>query len=100
MSDLAAPTPMGEDTAALTEDRFMSLRWFDDRERWSKERMIDLGQTGDMFPTIRFHRLGTYRTRQWEVVLPANVAQCVVMMDGNNDSDSDCGGRIYETRWL
>ena len=81
MSSLETPTPMGDDTAGNTEERFMSLRWQDDRERWSKERLVDLGTTGNTFPTIRFHRLGMYRTRQWEIVCSSPVLQCVVVME-------------------
>lgn len=81
MSDLDTPTPMGSDTAGTTDNRYMSLRWQDDRQTWSNERIIDLGQTGNRFPTIRFHRLGVYRSRQWELVCTATVLQCIVAME-------------------
>jgi len=86
---LDAPTPMGSDadTTLIAPDdlglstRMMSLRWLDDRLRWSKEKLIDLGASGDMFPTVRMFRLGVYRSRQWEFVFPANVVQCLATVE-------------------
>lgn len=78
---LDAPTPMGTDALGQTDERKMSLRWQDDRERWSKERVIDLGLGGDLFPTVRLFRLGLYRTRQWELVCPTSILQCVVAVE-------------------
>lgn len=78
---LDTPTPMGTDTVSSTTARSMTVRWNDDRQRWSNQRILDLGTTGDMFPTLRLHQLGHYRTRQWEIVCTADVVQCVVMVE-------------------
>lgn len=78
---LDAPTPMGEDNAAQLDARGMTLRWMDDRERWSQPREINLGTGGDMFPTVRLFRLGMYRSRLWEFVCPANVVQCLAVVE-------------------
>jgi hypothetical protein len=86
---LDAPTPLGTDadtTSIASEDiglstRTMTLRWQDDRLRWSKEKTIDLGATGDMFPTVRLFRLGVYRSRQWEFVFPASIVQCLAIVE-------------------
>ena len=78
---LPAPTPLGTDAAAQNDDRGMTMRWMDDRTRWSKEKSLDLGHGGVMFPTVRLFRLGIYRSRQWEFVFPANVVQCLVAVE-------------------
>lgn len=78
---LEAPVPMGTDALGQMDDRAMSLRWQDDRTRWSKERVLDLGRGGDLFPTVRLFRLGLYRTRQWEIVCPTSILQCVVAVE-------------------
>lgn len=78
---LPTPVPMGSDAPDVNAERLMSMRWFDNRERWSKERLIDIGIQGDRFPTVRIHRLGLYRTRQWEIVCAASVLQCIVAIE-------------------
>jgi hypothetical protein len=93
---LDAPTPMGLDNPYITPDLpptaperpdipMMSLRWMDDRERWSKERLIDLGEAGDHFPTVRFHRLGMFRSRQFELVMASPAIQCVVAFEADDE---------------
>lgn len=65
----------------VIETPWMSLRWQDNRKQWSKERLIQLGLVGDMFPTVRMFRMGVYRTRQWEFVCSTSMIQCVVAVE-------------------
>lgn len=86
-----APTPMPDapdgayPDAVLETPALMTVRWCDDRSRWSNEWQIDLGKAGDAFPTVRRHRLGMYRTRQFELVLPSPAIQCVVLMEADDE---------------
>ena len=43
------------------------LRFRDDNKAWDNERQFSLGKLGDYFNTFKRHRLGRYRTRQYEL---------------------------------
>jgi hypothetical protein len=50
----------------------VSLRFCDNRVKWSRERIIEVPITASATPKImRMQSLGSYRTRQWEIVLEA-----------------------------
>lgn len=44
------------------------MRWRNDKKTWGNPHVISLGLTGDYEIVKRFYRLGTYRTRQYEIV--------------------------------
>lgn len=81
MTTFDLPVEPTDDAVGITDTRAMILRFCDERVHWSKERAIDLGTVGDMFPTVRLHRLGIYRTRQWEFVMPTNIIQCLAVVE-------------------
>ena len=47
-------------------DPSFELRWKDDGKDWSKWRTIPIGKKGELRHYVEFHRLGIYRTRQYE----------------------------------
>ena len=75
---MADPIPMGTDVG---EGGQISLRWQDDGRAWCVERPLELGSTGERFPCAFIHRLGQYRTRQWELVCSATIPTIVVSVE-------------------
>lgn len=74
----AVPPDRYPDHADSGQDRFLIIRWQDDRNgRWSKEHLISLGSTGQERMDRMIAPMGTYRARQFEFVLPAS---CVCMI--------------------
>ena len=65
-TSLPAPVPLAPEVGIDPLEPVI-LRWQDDIRGWGLERIITLGQSGDRFPCILIHRLGVYRTRQWEL---------------------------------
>lgn len=55
----------GENTGE--SDAVVMLRWKNDNTTWSNERHINLGPAGNTDIVDEQHRLGSYRTRQWEI---------------------------------
>jgi hypothetical protein len=47
-------------------DPVVMYRWKDDNRGWSNEHQLPLGNSGDTNIVVERHRLGSYRTRQWE----------------------------------
>jgi len=66
---LALRLRRGDGIADSTSAQQLMLRWRDDNGNWSNERFADLGKTGERELTARLHRLGVYRSRQYEFVL-------------------------------
>ena len=51
-------------------EHFLLLSWEDDHKgRWSKEKQITLGKTGDADQFRWWGPMGRYRTRQYQLVL-------------------------------
>lgn len=78
---LPLPTPMPETFDPVTDLPNLSVRWLTDREKWSKEHLVNLGFQGDAYPTARFKRMGMYHTRQYELVASSPVVALIVAVE-------------------
>jgi hypothetical protein len=44
------------------------IEWRDDSGPWNEPLFVDTGVTGNSYPVVKLHGLGTYRRRQWRFV--------------------------------
>lgn len=73
---------LGPDKAGDFDERYMAIRWRDDRStQWSNEIAVDLGKIGIKPMTVEFKRLGVYRARQWEFVAQSAVPLIIVVAE-------------------
>lgn len=81
-SELIIRVKSGEGTGVTTP--YMTIRWRDDgKNKWSNEHFVDLKFTGNTGFTARLHRLGIYRTRQYEIAVTENIPFVLVGMEEN-----------------
>lgn len=77
-------------TSANTSKASATLRWRDNgSSKWGNEITIDLGAIGETEFIITLKRLGTYRTRQYEIVM-SDAAPFIIM---------DCVADIDKLKW-
>ena len=51
----------------------MAIRWNTDNAYWSNERHVSLGDTGQSSLVCKLSRLGTFHTKQYEIVVTDSV---------------------------
>jgi hypothetical protein len=54
--------------ATTPSSPLLMLRWRDNGKHWQNYRLLPLNAQGDYDQIEHIHRLGRYRTRQWEIV--------------------------------
>jgi hypothetical protein len=63
----------------------LMLRWQDNRsEKWSKIKPISLGSQGNTSLTRHLRPMGTYRSRQFELVVSDPVVVYVTQLEDDN----------------
>jgi hypothetical protein len=70
------------DKSTDAAERFMIVRWNDDRsEAWSKEHIVSLGSIGPEPMSVHLARLGMYRSRQWELIAQSAMPLVIVFAE-------------------
>ena len=70
------------DKADDASERFMIVRWNDDRSgNWGMEHVVSLGNIGPEPMTVYLARLGAYRSRQWELIAQSAMPLVIVFAE-------------------